>query len=930
MSNDGSERGDEADEADGTRRILRFDSLRPGAVFAGRFEILETLGGGGAGEVFRAHDRLVSQDVALKILFPGTSDRDVARLRREVRSARALQHPGILRVHDMGEHDGLFYIVSEFLEGESLAERVRRDGPLDPAEAERVFREVLAALACAHDAGIVHRDVKPANIFLARATATREPRVVLLDFGLARPTEGGTLTQVGRFVGTPEYCAPEQIRGAREMSPGVDLYALGATLGEMLSGRPPLRGTSDVETLRMQIEDPLPRPSVALRGAPGYLQSLAVDLLQKDPGRRPKSAREVLRRLDRRVSSTGTRWRTAWRARSGGKRKPGPWQALPAAALLVAVPVIAVFLAMPTAVRVDGSRLLWQTRLGLDWHGAAWDRPLVRAVLHRHPWIPFPTAIVVASTFDRSKGRVLDADGRPVPMLFRVDALTGRTTSFWGERDAEREMLGHVHYAYTSPVYDPEAAALVPRSPSDRDDALALALRNIPNYPTRLVQIGLDGDVISSYEHPGRLIELLEVDGDGSRPDLVLAGGMNNLLGPRKVVVALRTGEPSTGQGPPYTGGPKVEDVAQWYLPLPFVLRARIELGVRDGHGVAIIGDGMSVPFDLERGVPLDSAQRGGLTPDDWAARRDGLMKALFDAAALAAAGEAGRGAEWLEAFAREAGGPPWAVSIPFHRAARLRMQAARNPADLGPALEDAERAQAAEPDPPRYGLLHAEIHCRMGHAEQARQELREWWTRPAHEFYSFEWMLLRWAVGEDPPPGELLPPGMPEGCGDWNLTIAAAAALRSGKPDVAARLLESPSNPATCWQSQWYLGLRAELAAADRSHGRFAAVAKRAEGGLLSGYPVPLLLAGLRERLDSDASYRPTAPEAEAAAAELGRLVEAARTNLEALHLLSFAVDDAGRLREAGAATTELSASLDEARAMLAPFADRWRPERR
>ena len=309
-------------------RILRFQSLGRGALFAGRYEIREPLGSGGAGEVYRATDRTAGSDVALKVLFPGSDTRDIERLRRELRIVRTLQHPGIVRIFDIGEDDGLLYLVSELLEGESLAERIRREGALPPAEAEAILRRVLEALAVAHGEGVIHRDIKPANIFLERAPRSGAGRVLLLDFGLARLWDEPGLTATGRFVGTPEYCAPEQALGEKELSPATDLYACGVTLWAMLAGTPPFRGTSEIKILNAHLTAPPPSPRREMPGAPARLRAFALTCLEKRPSDRPADATGALAMLDHPLSPR-VRWRLL-RLLAGrvlgrkGRSPPGP------------------------------------------------------------------------------------------------------------------------------------------------------------------------------------------------------------------------------------------------------------------------------------------------------------------------------------------------------------------------------------------------------------------------------------------------------------------------------------------------------------------------------------------------------------------------------------------------------------------------------
>ena len=345
-------------------RILRFQSLADGATFAGRYEVQGLLGSGGSGEVYRAFDQVAQSPVALKVLFPGAGQRDIERLRRETRVVRSLQHPGILRVHDIGESEGLYFTVSELLNGESLSERLRREGKLEPRDAERILRGVLEALDPAHEAGVIHRDIKPGNVFLTRARCGEEERVVLLDFGLAKQTSESGLTATGKFVGTPEYCSPEQIRGERNLTPATDMYACGITLWEMLTGRPPFHADSEVEIFEAHLRRSPPPVRVAMPGAPSRLRLLALFLLEKDPARRPQRPSDVLSFLDAaHWVSRARRARTALRQMTRGKTLR---IATAGAGLLAMLACFSVWLSVPISVRPDGDRVVWKTRSGFE------------------------------------------------------------------------------------------------------------------------------------------------------------------------------------------------------------------------------------------------------------------------------------------------------------------------------------------------------------------------------------------------------------------------------------------------------------------------------------------------------------------------------------------------------------------------------------
>jgi hypothetical protein len=257
-------------------------------VLAGRYELGPLLGQGGMARVHRGLDRQLRRPVAVKVLAPPL-DRDkafVERFRREARAAAGLSHPNIVAVFDSGLDDGTHYIVTELVDGETLAERLRRDGPMPPPEAVGVAVDVCHALAAAHERGVVHRDIKPGNVMLLP-----DGRVKVLDFGIARAAGSDTLTGTGVVFGSTAYLSPEQANGGSgdERS---DLYALGCVLYEMLTGEVPFRADTPVATMYLHVNDDPPRPST-VRPVPAKLEDVVMRCLEKDPKRRFGSAGEL-------------------------------------------------------------------------------------------------------------------------------------------------------------------------------------------------------------------------------------------------------------------------------------------------------------------------------------------------------------------------------------------------------------------------------------------------------------------------------------------------------------------------------------------------------------------------------------------------------------------------------------------------------------
>jgi serine/threonine protein kinase len=253
-------------------------------VLAGRYRLLSHVGQGGMGTVWRARDEVLDRDVAVKevLIDRWLSDEDRAvlheRTKREARATARLNHPGIVTVHDVIEEDGRPWIVMEFVRARSLQEIVDADGPLPPAQVAAIGRQLVGALRTAHAAGILHRDVKPANVLLLREE--HEDRAVLTDFGIAQVEGDATLTQTGLVMGSPAYIAPERAKGERA-TPATDLWALGATLYAACDGRPPHERTDAMATLAAVLTLDAPPPRNA-----GPLTPALLGLLDRDPERR--------------------------------------------------------------------------------------------------------------------------------------------------------------------------------------------------------------------------------------------------------------------------------------------------------------------------------------------------------------------------------------------------------------------------------------------------------------------------------------------------------------------------------------------------------------------------------------------------------------------------------------------------------------------
>lgn len=262
-----------------------------GIVLAGRYRLGDVLGRGGMGKVWRAHDEVLHRTVAVKELTAGLyvaeADRAVlhARTQKEARAAARITHPGVVTVHDVIEYDNRPWIVMQYVDGPSLADAAKESGEVEPREAARIGLHVLSALRAAHGAGVLHRDVKPANVLLAR-----DGQVLLTDFGIAAIEGDSTITRTGELVGSIDYLAPERVRGG-DPGPASDLWSLGATLYTAVEGTSPFRRSSPISTMQAVVTEEPPPP---LRG--GALAPVITALLRKDPADRP-TAEETERML---------------------------------------------------------------------------------------------------------------------------------------------------------------------------------------------------------------------------------------------------------------------------------------------------------------------------------------------------------------------------------------------------------------------------------------------------------------------------------------------------------------------------------------------------------------------------------------------------------------------------------------------------------
>lgn len=255
-----------------------------------RYTILERIGGGGMADVYRAHDKLLDRSVAVKVLRSQfTNDDDfVTRFRREAQAAAKLSHPNIVNIYDVGKDEDVYYIVMEYISGETLKDRIQREAPLPIEIAVNIAMEIAEALEHAHQNGIIHCDIKPHNILM-----TRSGRIKVTDFGIARAVTSSTMTQTGTIIGSVHYFSPEQAKGSI-IGAKSDIYSLGVVLYEMLTGKVPFTGESPISiALKHLQEEPQP-PRETNPEIPPWIEAIILKAMAKEPAARFESITEII------------------------------------------------------------------------------------------------------------------------------------------------------------------------------------------------------------------------------------------------------------------------------------------------------------------------------------------------------------------------------------------------------------------------------------------------------------------------------------------------------------------------------------------------------------------------------------------------------------------------------------------------------------
>lgn len=270
---------------------------RVGTTFAGRYDVLDVLGRGGMGAVYHALDRELDEEIALKVLTPeafAEGTQAVQTLRQEIRLARKITHPNVVRTHDLGDAEGIRFLTMEYVPGTTLRELLDRRGALAIAPGLQIAKQLCRGLAAVHEAGIIHRDIKPQNIMVLPNGVVK-----LMDFGIARTAEGAdAVSSDGQTVGTPYYMSPEQAMG-RPMDARSDLYTVGVVLFELFTGQRPFPGKEAAEVMHKHVSSEPPRPTSLRPDLPEYLEKVVLACLAKRPERRPAGAGDLYGALTR-------------------------------------------------------------------------------------------------------------------------------------------------------------------------------------------------------------------------------------------------------------------------------------------------------------------------------------------------------------------------------------------------------------------------------------------------------------------------------------------------------------------------------------------------------------------------------------------------------------------------------------------------------
>ncbi|MGB9466930.1 MAG: serine/threonine-protein kinase, partial [Candidatus Acidiferrum sp.] len=270
------------------------DDLEIGTVLAGRYQILQMLGRGGMGAVYKARDTELDRIVALKLIRPelARNPEILRRFKQELILARQVTHKNVIRIFDLGQSDGIKFITMDFVEGQDLRALLLEKGKFPPGQAARIMLQICRALEAAHAEGVIHRDLKPQNIMVSP-----DGRVYVMDFGIARSAHLPGMTQTGALIGTPEYMSPEQARGEK-LTERSDLFSLGVIFYELLTGKSPYPADAPLGTLWKRLQEKAKPPAEIDAAVPKPLNDIVMSALEIEPENRLSSAREMAQQLE--------------------------------------------------------------------------------------------------------------------------------------------------------------------------------------------------------------------------------------------------------------------------------------------------------------------------------------------------------------------------------------------------------------------------------------------------------------------------------------------------------------------------------------------------------------------------------------------------------------------------------------------------------
>ncbi len=289
------------------------ETLKRGTTFADRYDLIEELGTGGMGKIYKAYDKKIEEEIALKMLKPEIAgdEKTLSRFSNELKIARRIVHKNVGRMYDLSESEGIHFITMEYVPGEDLKSFIKRSGQLTVGKAISISKQICEGLADAHELGIVHRDLKPQNIMI-----DNEGNARIMDFGIARSVKAEGLTAEGTVIGTPEYMSPEQAEG-EETDARSDIYSLGVVLFEMLTGRLPFEGKTPLSIAMKHKTEAPPNPKVSNPQIPRNLNWLILKCLDKNKDKRIQSARELLSEIKEIEEGTSAFKRIATKKRVG-------------------------------------------------------------------------------------------------------------------------------------------------------------------------------------------------------------------------------------------------------------------------------------------------------------------------------------------------------------------------------------------------------------------------------------------------------------------------------------------------------------------------------------------------------------------------------------------------------------------------------------